>query len=128
MDLLSAEYKKYAMDNFGCFQFFILIFNCIVADETDQQPQPVYIEMQPLRPRQQIQQMQTQQHPISKPPLIRQRKHICSESPELPPILHTLSSTLPTPEPIISVCAGPTEDAFETDFEIIEIADVNKES
>lgn len=118
---LSTEYKNYAMDNMSCIDFLLLIYNWILEDfEEQNQPQPVYIEMQPLAPR--IYPAESAQ--IAKPeaPLMRQRKHVCFESPEIP----TTNSETPS---IVEHETKQTpiqtqEDVFETDFEIIEIADV----
>ena len=57
---------------------------------------------------------------------MRQRKYVCSESPEIPVHQTSLLS-----EPIIDhevkKLADPIEDILENDFLIIEITDFNKD-
>jgi hypothetical protein len=106
------------MDNLSCIEFLILIYNWIIEDiEEQNQPQPVYIEMQPMAPR--VYKTESPQKDI---PLIRQRKHVFAESPEA----SVAAPPEQEPKPILELSAK-IEDTFETDFEIIEIADLIKE-
>lgn len=119
---LSTEYKNNAMDNMICFEFLMLIYNWIIEDfEEQNQPQPVYIEMQPLVQR--VYPTDSSSQIAKQIPLMRQRKHICVESPE---ILTTNPepSRIVEPETTNQTTAPVQEEVFETDFEIIEIADV----
>lgn len=111
------------MDNVSCIEFLLLIYHWILDDiEEQNQPQPVYIEMQPLGQR-----IYPAPNPKPyQPPLIRQRKHVCSESPEFLPISEPVAAVAAVAA-VAHAPATPVEDVFETDFEIIEIADLNKE-
>ena len=106
----------------SCIDFLLLIYNWILEDFEEQtQPKPVYIEMQPLAPR--IYPAEFSQIPKQEAPSMRQRKHVCFESNQIattnpePPIIKE-------PETIKQITSQTQDDVFETDFEIIEIADV----
>lgn len=103
------------MDNMSCIDFLLLIYNWILEDfEEQNQPQPVYIEMQPLAPR--IYPAESSEIAKQEAPSMRQRKHVCFES-------NQIATTNPEPQ-IINESPQTRDDVFETDFEIIEIADV----
>ena len=120
------------INNLSCLDFLMLIYHWIIYDMEPLQ-QPIYIEMQPMTPLMQKQpqaqeplpQEPLPQEPQAQEPQPRQRKYVCSELSE-PPVLQT--SLLPE---IIVDEKKTTEttciDLFDTDFEIIEIADCNKE-
>jgi hypothetical protein len=138
-------------NNISCIEFLIIIYNWILydIDEQNQQQRPVYIEMQPMTSRIYPTTCNDPEIPIyskHQAPLIRQRKYVCSDSPEFP-VNHTTSFVEPDIDIDIEVknpegagAAGAeaitttaitegaaSADVFESDFLIIEISDLNKE-
>lgn len=112
------------MDNLSCLDFFILIYHWIIYDIEPLQ-QPIYIEMQPMTT-----QMQKQEEPQAPheqqahEPQPRQRKYVCSELTETPVLqISLLPDLIVEDEKKPEICI----DLFYNDFEIIEIADCNKE-
>ena len=125
-----------AVENLSCIDFLRLIYHWIL-DDIEPLQQPIYIEMQPMTPlmqkQPQAQEPQPQepqpQEPLAHEPLAhepqpRQRKYVCSELSETPVLQTSL-----IPELIVEdeKKSETSIDLFDTDFEIIEIADCNKE-
>jgi hypothetical protein len=114
------------INNLSCLDFLMLIYHWIIYDIEPLQ-QPIYIEMQPMthlmQKQPQAQEPQPQE-PQAHEPQPRQRKYVCSELSETPVLQTSL-----IPELIVEdeKKSETSIDLFDTDFEIIEIADCNKE-